>query len=120
MPPVLQQQVHAEVVKAKERSGWPAKRTLQALGIARGTYYRWLREEAWARAEASRPVKPVQPYEALAQEKEAVKRYALDHPTVRHRELAWRMLAEIDGRQRSGSELSNSLLLAAICGTLPA
>ena len=94
MPPALQQQVHAEVVKAKERSGWPVKRTLAALGVARGTYYRWLREEAWARAEASRSVKPVQPYEALAQEKEAVKRYALAHAELRHRELAWRMVDE--------------------------
>jgi putative transposase len=94
VPPALQQQVHAEVEKAKERSGWPARRTLRVLGIARGTYYRWLREEAWARAEPKRAVRPVQPYEALAQEKAAVKAYALAHPELRHRELAWRMVDE--------------------------
>ena len=37
------------------------------------------------------PVKPVQPYEALPEEKEAVIAYALRHPELRHRELAWRM-----------------------------
>jgi putative transposase len=88
----LQRHVHAEVQKARERSGWSAKRTLAALGISRRSYYRWLREEAWVRGEAS--VKPVQPYEALAEEKDAVKRYALAHPELRHRELAWRMVDE--------------------------
>jgi putative transposase len=94
VPPSLQQQVHVEVQKAKARSGWPARRTLKMLGIARGTYYRWLREEAWARAQPRRPIRPVQPYEALAEEKVAVKAYALQHPELRHRELAWRMVDE--------------------------
>jgi putative transposase len=88
----LQRQVHAEVKKAKERSSWSALRTLRVLGIPRRTYYRWLREEAWARGEVV--VKPVQPYEALVTEKEAVKRYALAHPELRHREMAWRMVDE--------------------------
>jgi putative transposase len=92
VPPELQRQVHAEVQKAKERSAWSAKRTLAALGISRRSYYRWLREEAWARDAAA--VKPVQPYEALAEEKEAVRRYALAHPELRHRELTWRMVDE--------------------------
>src|SRR5262249_31746989 len=92
LPPELQQRVHAEVKKTKERSGWPATRTLHALGVARRTYYRWLREEAWSRAEE--PVKPVQVYEAMASEKEAVKRYALAHAELRHREMAWRMVDE--------------------------
>jgi transposase InsO family protein len=38
------------------------------------------------------PSAPLQPYEALPQEKEAVKAYALKHPEIRHRELAWRMV----------------------------
>ncbi len=74
----LQKQVHATVEQTRERSGWPAKRTLSALGIARRSYYRWLKEEKWAKQlpEAPvKPVKPVQPYEALAEEKEAVAQY---------------------------------------------
>jgi putative transposase len=94
LPADLQQRVHAEVQKARERSGWSARRTLAALGIARRSYYRWLKEEAWAKTAASKPVKPVQPYEALPTEKAKVKQYALEHTELRHRELAWRMVDE--------------------------
>jgi putative transposase len=90
----LQKRVHEEVELTRRRSGWPAKRTLSALGIPQRTYYRWLKEEAWARALPVDPVKPVQPYEALAEEKQAVLDYARRHPELRHRELAWRMVDE--------------------------
>ena len=94
MPPALQQRVHEEVEQARQRSGWGAKRTLAALGIPRRTYYRWLKEEAWARALPAEPVQPLQPYEALAEERQAVLAYARKHPELRHRELAWRMVDE--------------------------
>ena len=94
MPPELQQQVHAEVERTQARSGWPARRTLAALGVSRSSYYRWLREEAWARPPPTEPIKPVQAYEALPTEKEAILAYARAHPELRHRELAWRMVDE--------------------------
>jgi len=90
----LQKRVHEEVELTRQRSGWPARRTLAALGIPRRTYYRWLKEEAWARALPADPVKPVQPYEALPEEKQAVLDYARRHPELRHREMAWRMVDE--------------------------
>jgi putative transposase len=90
----LQKRVHEEVERARARSGWPARRTLAALGIARRNYYRWLKEEAWAKAAPAEPVKPVQMYEALPEEKEAVLAYARKYPELRHRELAWRMVDE--------------------------
>jgi putative transposase len=90
----LQKRVHEEVVQTRQRSGWSAKRTLAALGIPRRSYYRWLKEEAWAKVLPEEPVQPVQPYEALAEEKEAVLAYARKHPELRHRELAWRMVDE--------------------------
>ena len=68
--------MHEEVEQAWQRSGWPAKQTLAVLGIPRRTYYRWLREEAWARSLPAEPVRPVQPYEALPEEKEAVLNFA--------------------------------------------
>jgi putative transposase len=94
LPPELQKRVYEEVEQARRRSGWPAKKTLAALGLPRRTYYRWLREEAWARALPAEPVRPVQPYEALPEEKAAVVDYARKHPELRHRELAWRMVDE--------------------------
>ena len=68
------------------------RQTLAALEIACSSYYRWLREEAWSRQQPAEPVRPVQAFEALPEEKQAVRRYAVDHPEVRHRELAWRMI----------------------------
>ncbi len=92
MPPELQQRVHAEVEQTRQRSGWSAQRTLAGLGIPRSSYYRWLREEAWARQVPAEPMRPVQAFEALPEEKQAVVSYSLEHPEVRHRELAWRMI----------------------------
>jgi putative transposase len=95
IPPELQRQVHAEVELTKRRSDWPARRTLKALGISATSYYRWLREDAWARvAKAQEPLRPVQVYEALEEEKEAVRAFACRHTQLRHRELAWRMIDE--------------------------
>jgi putative transposase len=94
MPPPLQQRVHTEVDQTRRRSGWPARRTLAALGVPRRTYYRWLKEEAWARALPAEPMRPVQPYEALPEEKQAVLDYARRHAELRHREMAWRMVDE--------------------------
>jgi putative transposase len=94
LPASLQKEVHATVEQTKKRSAWPAKKTLAALGIARRSYYRWLKEEKWARELPAAPARPVQPYEALAPEKEAVLSYARQHPELRHRELAWRMVDE--------------------------
>jgi transposase InsO family protein len=82
--------VQALVHQTKERSGWPARRTLAALGVSRGSYYRWLKEEAWVK-EKEAP-RPVQAFEALAEERAAVLAYARQHPEIRHRELAWRMI----------------------------
>jgi transposase InsO family protein len=93
VPPELQQQVHAVVQQTKSRSGWSARRTLKALGVSRRSYYRWLREEAWSRP-GSAPIRPVQVYEALEEEKQAVRAFACRHTELRHRELAWRMVDE--------------------------
>ena len=79
---------------AKRRSGWPARRTLAALGVASRSYYRWLKEEAWAKERPAGPPAPVSPYEALTEEKKAVLAYARKHPELRHRELAWRVVDE--------------------------
>lgn len=93
LPAELQRQVHATVEQTRLRSGWSVKRTLAGLGISRGSYYRWLKEEAWAR-EQKEGLRPVQAFEALPEERAAVIGYARRHPEIRHRELAWRMVDE--------------------------
>jgi putative transposase len=70
------------------------KRTLAVLGIAPRSYYRWLKEEAWAKDRPAETPPPVPPYEALSEEKQAVLAYARKHPELRHRELACRMVDE--------------------------
>jgi transposase InsO family protein len=94
LPPELQRQVHETVQATKSRSGWPVKRTLSVLAIAVSSYYRWLKEEKWAQESPPEPTPPVQVYEATEAEKGAVRAYALKHPAIRHRELAWRMVDE--------------------------
>lgn len=64
------------------------------MGVSPRSYYRWLKEETWARELPSEPVRPVQMFEALPEEKAAVIAYALKHPELRHREMAWRMMDE--------------------------
>lgn len=86
--------MHQEVEQTKARSGWPASRTLAALGIARRSYYRWLKEEARTKERPIEAPRPVPLYEALTDEQQAVLAYARKHPTLRHRELAWRMVDE--------------------------
>ncbi len=92
LPVELQSEVKVLVKQTKQRSGWPARQTLGALEIAPGTYYRW------CRARADGPPRPRSPagsmYELLPPERQAIIAYALQHPEVRHRELAWRMLDE--------------------------
>jgi transposase InsO family protein len=93
VPAELQQRIHEEVALTRRRSGWPARRTLGALGVSRSSYHRWLRERAWARASLE-PPQPVSIHEALPAEKLAVLDYARAHAALRHRELAWRMVDE--------------------------
>lgn len=82
------------VCQTKDRSGWPIKQTLRQLGVSPASYYRWRKEAQRTKALPAEPMKPVQAYEATDEEKQAVRSYALKHPGIRHRELAWRMVDE--------------------------
>lgn len=80
------------VQQTKTRSGWPVRRTLRALEIPPGSYYRWVRAARWRTPRARSPTGSL--YELLDAERRAIREYALTHPDVRHRELAWKMLDE--------------------------
>jgi putative transposase len=84
--------VQATVQATKRRSGWPIQRTLRQLGVSPASYYRWRKAEP--QALMPEPPRLVQVYEATEEEKRAVRGYALKHPGIRHRELAWRMVDE--------------------------
>ena len=92
LPPELQGEVKALVEQTKTRSGWPIRQSLRALEIAPATYYRWCRAMAHGNPRVRSPAGSM--YELLAWEREAIVDYALKHPEVRHRELAWKMLDE--------------------------
>jgi putative transposase len=94
LPAELQRQVHATVCQTKRRSGWPVRRTLRQLGVSPASYYRWRKESRPAKLLLPEPARPAQAYEATDEEKRAVRAYALKHPGIRHRELAWRMVDE--------------------------
>jgi transposase InsO family protein len=81
--------IEATVQQTKDRSGWTVVRILQALGLSRSTYY----EASGGSSERSRMSRQ-NPFAVLPQERAVVVRYALEHPEVRHRELAWRMVDE--------------------------
>ena len=94
MPAELQREVEALVEQTRQRSGWSARETLSALGVSRASYYRWLKDRKWQAVKADEPVRVVQAYEATEEEQQKVWAYALKHPRIRHRELAWRMVDE--------------------------
>jgi transposase InsO family protein len=80
------------VEETKARSGWPIQQTLAVLEISRSSYHRW-KQAGWA--VSSRPrSSPGSMYQLLPEERQAIVAYALAHPEIRHRELAWRMVDE--------------------------
>ena len=90
----LQGEVKNLVEQTQQRSGWAVRRTLAALEIASGTYYRWRQAKAAGNsAPSSRaPLGRGSMYEVLESERRTIVEHALTHPEVRHRELAWNML----------------------------
>ncbi len=92
----LQGEVQALVQQTKQRSGWPVRRTLSVLEIPLGSYYRWCQTMAFRSGAPhdSRPSKRGSMYAVLESERRGIVEYALTHPEVRHRELAWKMLDE--------------------------
>jgi transposase InsO family protein len=94
LPAELQSHVHAVVHQTKQRSGWSVRRTLAQLDVSPASYYRWRKDAEPTKTLPAAAPKPVQAYEATDEEKRAVRAYALKHPGIRHRELAWRMVDE--------------------------
>jgi len=82
------------VEQTRNRSGWPARATLKALEITPSSYYRWGRSQPGGNGRPRRSTSGRSVYEITDTEREAILAYAREHPDIRHRELAWRMLDE--------------------------
>jgi len=76
------------------RTGWTIRRILRRLGLAKSRYYDWKRRADEELLEDLFPVPRSSPYTILAEEKEAVIRYALKHVKEGYRRLAWMMVDE--------------------------
>lgn len=90
VPPELQREMVSVVEQTRQRSGWSVGKALTVLEIPRSTYQRW--RQASALPTSPPRSAPGNLYELLPAERQAVIDYALAHPEVRHRELAWKML----------------------------
>ena len=89
----------AIVTQTRQRSRWPVQRTLKALEIPPASFYRWRdRRDRRGDGASSSPDPPRSApgtlYALLESERRKILDYALAHPEVRHRELAWKMLDE--------------------------
>lgn len=76
------------IALTKQRSGWPAYRTLAALGVPRSVYYAWKARE---RLE-DRASKLCRVYEVLPEERTAICEFALQYPKIGYRKLTWMMV----------------------------
>ena len=76
------------VTQTKQRSGWPAYRTLSALGVPRSVYYAWQRRENLE----DRAGTPCRVYAVLPEERAAICHYALRFAKIGYRKLTWMMI----------------------------
>jgi len=87
----------AEIIRLVEESHLPARRTLEILGIARSSFYRWYDryQRGGPEALADRPSRPDRVWNRIPDEIRAqVIEMALDHPELSPRELAVRFTDE--------------------------
>lgn len=76
------------VAQTKRRSGWPAYRTLAALGVPCSVYYAWKARESLQ----DRVGKGCRLYEVLPEERGAICQFALEYPKIGYRKLTWMMV----------------------------
>lgn len=91
MPVELRSVIVGEVERTRRRSGLRIREILAALGVGRSAYYSWRNVEQKQMPGAC-SVRRSNCYSLLPRERKEIIRYALRHPDVRHRELAWKMV----------------------------
>lgn len=81
------------IEQTQERSRLALKWILKKIGLTRALYYRWRERRAKGELEDRKPEAP-DLYQALPEEEDAVKTYALEHPRDGYRRLSWMMVDE--------------------------
>ncbi|WP_134080004.1 MULTISPECIES: transposase [Petrotoga] len=79
-------QIKQALIKLIQETKWPVYKTCKVLKLNPNRYYRWLREKEVK--------KPLRAHSLLTEEKEAIVEFALEHPTISHRKLAYMMIRE--------------------------
>jgi len=92
VPAELRSVIVEEVDRTKKRSGLRVREILAALGVGRSAYYTWREAAQKGVPRQDLGKKRTNCYSLLPGEREEIIRYALSHPDVRHRELAWKMV----------------------------
>lgn len=93
MPVELRSVIVEEVQRTNKRSGLRVREILEVLGVGRSAYYSW-RNRVQKRPPGHSDVQRTNCYSLLPAERWKIIQYALRHPNVRHRELAWKMVDE--------------------------
>ena len=87
----------SEIIRLVEQSHWPARRTLDKLGIPRSSFYRWYDryQRGGPEALADRPSKPDRVWNRIPEAvRDQIVDLALDQPELSPRELAVRFTDE--------------------------
>jgi putative transposase len=102
-----------EIIRLVEQSPWPARRTLEKLGVPRSSFYRWCDcyQLGGPEALAERPSRPDRVWNRIPEAiRDQIVDLALDQPELSPRELAVRFT---DERKYFVSEASVYRLLKA-------
>ena len=86
-----------EIIRLVEQSPWPARRTLEKLGIPRSSFYRWYdrHQRGGPEALADRPSRPDRVWNRIPEAiRSQIVDLALDQPELSPRELAVRFTDE--------------------------
>jgi len=75
-----------------EETGWTVERSCEVIELVPSRYYRW--RSKYPSLEDKKPIARRILHRLLAEEKEKVGEYALIHPELRHRQLAYRLERE--------------------------
>ena len=91
VPAAMKEEVLATVALTRKRSGWRIRDILAALDVPKSVYFEWRHREQACRLQDTTPVAPC--LDALLPEEiAAIKAFALHHPKVGYRKLAWMMV----------------------------